>query len=233
MKLYEHGTHNNPVLKIVAMGLFILFPIIGFALGIQYQILTGIPIINPTINLVSKPPNKITQKKGEPYLIKNKKQILFIDTINNYFFDLSSLPEIRLTEPVFGELYELDMYKEVGFLNKSIARFGITEPILNSNNLPLEEIAKQKYGYKLGSANEGMIGDQTTSEIQSDTVGDNYPTISWTEKSNVDEGFFFNKYLIKIDNKYIYIQLSAWNEKVFTQNAYLLRNILSTFRIFE
>ena len=35
--LTKHTTANNPVLKIVAMTLFIVFPFIGFVLGAQYQ----------------------------------------------------------------------------------------------------------------------------------------------------------------------------------------------------
>lgn len=37
--LTKHGTHNNPVLKIVAAVLFIALPIIGFSLGLQYKVL--------------------------------------------------------------------------------------------------------------------------------------------------------------------------------------------------
>ena len=37
MKIFEHSTANNPILKIVFAVLFITFPIIGFIFGMQYQ----------------------------------------------------------------------------------------------------------------------------------------------------------------------------------------------------
>lgn len=55
--LTKHTTANNPVLKIVAAILFIIFPIIGFVFGMQYQavinlsqkdIILTLPTIIPT-----------------------------------------------------------------------------------------------------------------------------------------------------------------------------------------
>lgn len=43
MKLHEHGTHNNPVLKIVAATFFLVFPLFGFVMGAQYQAIMNPP----------------------------------------------------------------------------------------------------------------------------------------------------------------------------------------------
>lgn len=35
--LTKHGTHNNPVLRIAVAVLFVILPLMGFALGVEYQ----------------------------------------------------------------------------------------------------------------------------------------------------------------------------------------------------
>ncbi len=168
---------------------------------------------------------------SDPRIIKEGNKISFYDSVNNYYLDLSSLPDVSLTDRDTDDIYEFEMYASNAHSDKgSIARFGLSQPLLNPQGLNLPDFASKQYNYKIGTDNSTGWGPLTTSALKEVVVGNNYPAITWTSESPGNGSYFFNYYLIQIKDRIVFAKLVAWNKKIFDSNITVFRNILNSFR---
>lgn len=163
----------------------------------------------------------------DPRIFHEKEKLLFRDSTNGYMLDLTSLPESKLTDADTHVLYQIDMYRRQGEQKRSTARFGISKPH-DPQGLTLQEFAAKEFTYREGN-NESGWGGLTTSPIEQVVIGKKYRGIHWTETSNSDEGYFFDKYLFEGRGVYIYIYMIAWEKPVFDKNKAIFKKILDTF----
>ncbi|OGK63061.1 hypothetical protein A2334_00280 [Candidatus Roizmanbacteria bacterium RIFOXYB2_FULL_38_10] len=137
--LTKHGTHNNPVIKVIAAILFILFPIIGFAMGIQYQSIqsiTNIDQIKTNADSINK-----TESNLNIQIDSNLKYI----RLGNKYFDLNKTPDSSIgqipntkwftileSNKEFGKTAKMFDYKI--FPNTSVLIFTLAlDPTLSTN----------------------------------------------------------------------------------------------------
>ncbi|MFC1711213.1 hypothetical protein ACFLZ1_01365 [Patescibacteria group bacterium] len=179
---------------------------------------------------------KQLESKGEPRLIRYGDQILFVDLVNQYFFDFSVIPEVSIGDgSEHWQIYDFDLYKLKEPHSSSVARFGISEQRVKSNDLTLEEFAKENYEYKPGPwETQGPWSKLIVSSIENKNIGNKYQSIAWTLQSETSQGYFFYDNLIDIGNdRVIYLRMVAWEKEVFDKNVVIFEKILSSFQIFE
>lgn len=174
--LTKHGTHNNPVFKIVVAVLFIVFPIIGFVFGMQYQAAidsiqiqnintTIIPTPNATaptsatpINVKESTPSSAVGENNETDLLKQYSKCLSntSEHINNAI-PLEVLNAIRKTN---GK-YSLPSQSSVSWFvsptdePRSLEGYKITA-ILNIKELDESRAYFIDKGFTVDSMNVGM-----------------------------------------------------------------------------
>lgn len=248
----------TPLSKYLAMVLFVALPFIGFVLGVRYQKNVSINSSQRTQPLVGKSPQRTLPSfvkspppiltppatetsmistsyktdEGDPQITKKDNSISFYDSVNKYHLDLTSLPEISLTERDTDDIYEFEMYAQTAHsLKGSVARFGLSQLLDNSEHVSLSDFAIKKYGYKQGTDDSGGWGSLTTSPIKEVKVGHNYPAITWNSENPSGGTFFFNYYLIQVKDKIVYAKLVTWNKKTFDVNVGIFKSILTTFRV--
>lgn len=178
------------------------------------------------------------KKLGDPQISKEDGKIIFTDKINNYYLDLSSLPEVQLDEESDqGIIYQFDMYKKYnsikGNIPTSVARFGFSQAFNNPNKLSLVEFAKQRseYGYEPGRKEQGFWygSPEVTSVAKNITLNDKYEAVNWTIESLGEQGFYRDMYFIKFGDKVVHIQMFTWDKKTFDSSKKDLRKVLDTF----
>src|SRR3989339_698041 len=149
--LTKHGTHNNPVIKVIAAILFILFPIIGFAMGIQYQSIqsiTNIDQIKTNADSINK-----TESNLNIQIDSNLKYI----RLGNKYFDLNKTPDSSIgqipntkwftileSNKEFGKTAKMFDYKI--FPNTSVLIFIIALKNSDNNYKNLGPIEKITWG---------------------------------------------------------------------------------------
>jgi hypothetical protein len=182
-----------------------------------------------TTNLQSPTPRPTLSLniQGNPELSHVDEQIIFTDDINNYYLNVSTLPDITITDKDIWNIYEFNMYKKTGEY-MSGARFGLSEPMDNPTNLSLKEFAIKHYNYQPGTQTGGW-GPMVRSAIRNTTVGKKYSAINWTDESPSETGFYFNNYLFTFDNKIVFLRMVAWKKQTFDESTIILKNILKTF----
>jgi len=169
MKLHEYGTHNNPALKIVFSVLFIIFPIIGFVIGIQYQVLIDKNNLNETKNITLEPTPKY---KGEGILDpkSTKEEAKPI---------IKPMGDIALVAELVSQTYKL--FDNKFDFNTNMERYGSNEYYFYSPRLEEKELQKEMLekvrsaltnnGFKfLGQNDIGVRGGGSKDSCKVDTT---------------------------------------------------------------
>ncbi len=133
--LTKHSTANNPVLKIVVGVLFILFPIIAFILGLQFQVLN-----NQTVNevVVSPVPTKYEVSTTSPTPVT-------VDETANWKTYISSKFNFQLKYPnnwFVKDVIRQNLDDELWFSDLGI--FPGTETVGNGAQSPIRIIFSEK-----------------------------------------------------------------------------------------
>lgn len=142
--LTKHGTHNNIVLKIVVAVLFIVFPLIGFTLGMQYQAAI----------------DKANEKSPLPIQVQSDST----DTLKKY---KDNDLQISFYYPGDFSVKEADVAtaRSVTFTNKEGVEINLAEGTFGSDNKPLKEsqitvngntVPKYDYKYELDPSSNSI-----------------------------------------------------------------------------
>lgn len=190
--------------KYLALSMFIIFPIIGFYLGILYKSKTPIP----EKVKINQPIQKQIKLESKYKLIKSNNMIFFVDNQFDYFVNFSTYPDVSVSE-VNKESYDFDLYKKMNDFNaSSVARLTLQSPIDNAG-LTLNEYTTKKYDYINKGGYTGSDGEVVTSQITKVKISGN-DAITWTSKST-SNNYFSSDYLISMDGKYLHVILYSWN----------------------
>jgi len=142
--LTKHTTANNPILKIVAMVLFIVFPIIGFVFGMQYQRIIDLNKNTSSIECYTRSTAKQIYQEGA--IDKNGD----IQSLSSAF----NLNKLRFPELPSGYILKSDKdgnKSDTIYIEKSAKEF--SEIITQINILPPKTEEEIKYPYRYGSKN--------------------------------------------------------------------------------
>ncbi len=227
--------------KALALLLFVLLPFFGVAVGIAYQqkisslekkeensaslFRSSLPNLDASGSMVLAPP-------GDPHLITRGKQVYFVDSKNKYFLDLSLIPQVSLTDPDLGDIYEFEMYPKQGPSQTSVGRFGLSAPMDIPAGQTVGQFAAMRYADEIQTQSSGGWGELEASPVKNEIVGNGYEAVSWTRKNPGQSGYFFKYYVVKVNERAVFINLISWKRSIFTTNEQVLGKILSTFQIF-
>lgn len=240
MRLPESFTTVTPLSKGIAAFLFILFPSVGFYLGMQYQ--AGLSPIIPPITSISNIPQKINKQVNneqiyykESQLVKAYGKIFSIDNVYGYRLDLTNIPEVTFTDPDLGLKFVFDMYKVIIPSNiapkyppEKAARFGVSSPYDNPENLSLIEFAKKKLDYIEG---KGMYGVTTNSKVRQVDINGKYKGIGWDSTSTLEGPSNTRQYLLNVNGKYILFEMYSWTSVGFSKAAVDFDRIVASFYV--
>ena len=230
MTLKKKLTTVTPFSKFLAMILFIALPFLGFFLGFNLGSTNAISL--PFLSISQSTSNStlpVVNKSQNYQLVKAYGKIFFIDKSYNYQLDLSSLPQIFLTDPDTDQIYVFDLYakKSDGRGLSSVARFGISKPHDNEK-LSLEDFAKNKLMYVEGKDRYGVT---TNSKISQTYVSHNYKGIFWDSTSTLEGPSNTRHYLLNANSNYIHFQLYSWNQTDYNRASSDFEKVLSSFEV--